>query len=125
MSEIQKRSCQPLETFVFGLRLQMWPLFQRAMSEQIEGLKKIAEGAGGGYFRRATTTSDVAITTVSLKRWHHPRDVRNYRASMADLSAICGSISLPRDSDRAERRNDDFLQVRRFESSSASRQTPN
>ncbi|KAI0284325.1 vacuolar sorting protein [Russula aff. rugulosa BPL654] len=64
MSEIQKRSCQPLETFVFGLRLQMWPLFQRAMSEQIEGLKKIAEGAGGGYFRRATTTSDVAITTI-------------------------------------------------------------
>jgi hypothetical protein len=67
MSEIQKRSCQPLETFVFGLRLQMWPLFQRAMSEQIEGLKKIADGAGS-YFRRATTTSDVAITTVSLKR---------------------------------------------------------
>jgi hypothetical protein len=71
MSEIQKRSCQPLETFVFGLRLQMWPLFQRAMSEQIEGLKKIAEGAGGGYFRRATTTSDVAITTVSLKHQYH------------------------------------------------------
>jgi hypothetical protein len=68
MSEIQKRSCQPLETFVFSLRLQMWPLFQRAMSEQIEGLKKIAEGAGGGYFRRATTTSNVDITIVSLKR---------------------------------------------------------
>lgn len=78
MSEIQKRSCQPLETFVFGLRLQMWPLFQRAMSEQIEGLKKIADGAGGGYFRRATTTSDVAITIVSLKRRCPSRDVRNY-----------------------------------------------
>jgi hypothetical protein len=35
---------------------------------------------------------------------------------MPDLPAICGSISLPRDSDRAERRNDDFFQVRRFES---------
>ena len=65
MSEIQKRSCQPLETFVFGLRLQMWPVFQRAMTDQIDGLKKVAEGAGGGYFRRATTTSDAAITTVS------------------------------------------------------------
>jgi vacuolar protein sorting-associated protein 52 len=64
MSEIQKRSCQPLETFVFGLRLQMWPVFQRAMTDQIDGLKK-SEGAGGGYFRRATTTSDAAITTVS------------------------------------------------------------
>lgn len=33
---------------------------------------------------------------------------------MADLPAICGSISLPRDSDRAERRNDDFFEVRRL-----------
>jgi len=43
---------------------------------------------------------------------------------MPDLPAICGSISLPRDSDRAERRNDDFFQVRRLKSSSAGRQTP-
>ena len=33
---------------------------------------------------------------------------------MPDLPAICGSISLPRDSDGAERRNDDFFQVRRL-----------
>ena len=69
MGEIQKRGCQPLESFVFGLRLQMWPLFQKAMTEQIEGLKKAAEGAGGGYFRRATTISDAAITTVSAKHF--------------------------------------------------------
>ena len=64
MGEIQKRGCQPLETFVFGLRLLMWPLFQKAMTDQIEGLKKVAEGAGGGYFRRTTTTTDATITTV-------------------------------------------------------------
>ncbi|KAH9966054.1 vacuolar sorting protein [Russula dissimulans] len=66
MSEIQKRGCQPLEFFVFGLRLQMWPLFQRAMTDHVEGLKKAAEGAGagGGYFRRAATTSDGAITAI-------------------------------------------------------------
>ena len=67
MGEIQKRGCQPLEFFVFGLRLQMWPLFQRAMTDHVEGLKKAAEGAGGGYFRRAATTSDGAIATVSAK----------------------------------------------------------
>jgi hypothetical protein len=66
MGEIQKRGCQPLETFVFGLRLQMWPLFQKAMTDQIDGLKKVTEGAGGGsYFRRATATSDAAIAVVS------------------------------------------------------------
>lgn len=64
MSEVQKRVCQPLETFLFGLRLQMWPLFQKAMTAQIEGLKNVAEGAAGGYFRRATTTSDATITTI-------------------------------------------------------------
>jgi len=65
MGEIQKRGCQPLETFIFGLRLQMWPLFQKSMTDQIEGLKKAAEGAGGGsYFRRTTTTTDAAISTI-------------------------------------------------------------
>jgi len=67
MGEIQKRGCHPLEGFVFDLRLKMWPLFQRAMTDQIEGLKKVAEGAGGGYFRRTTTTSDATITTVRAK----------------------------------------------------------
>jgi hypothetical protein len=33
---------------------------------------------------------------------------------MPDLPAICGSISLPRDSDGAERGNDDFFKVRRL-----------
>ena len=68
MSEVQKRGCQPLETLVFGLRLQMWQLFQKAMTDQIEGLKKLAEGAGGGYFRRTTTTSDATVATVSLRK---------------------------------------------------------
>ena len=65
MGEVQKRGCQPLETFLFGLRLQMWPLFQKAMTVQIEGVKNVAEGAAGSYFRRATTTSDATIATVS------------------------------------------------------------
>jgi hypothetical protein len=97
MGEIQKRGCQPLETFVFGLRLQMWPLFQRAMTDQIDGLKKAAEGAGGGYFRRGTATSDAAIAVVS------PRNTVYVRSGLlnghADLQAICGPVSLPRDAD--------------------------
>ncbi|KAI0268372.1 vacuolar sorting protein [Gloeopeniophorella convolvens] len=64
MGEVQKRGCQPLETFLFGLRLQMWPLFQKAMTDQIEAVKKLAEGATGGYFRRAAATSDASISTI-------------------------------------------------------------
>jgi hypothetical protein len=76
MSEIQKRGCQPLESFVFGLRLQMWPLFQKAMTDQIEALKKVAEGAGGGYFRRTIPTSDASVTTVRAKK-KTPCDVQD------------------------------------------------
>ncbi|KAI0053019.1 vacuolar sorting protein [Auriscalpium vulgare] len=64
MGEIQKRGCAPLESFVFGIRLQMWPLFQKAMTDQVEALKKIAEGASGGYFRRAVTTSDTSVSNI-------------------------------------------------------------
>lgn len=65
MGEIQKRGCAPLESFVFGIRLQMWPLFQKAMTDQVEALKKVAEGASGGYFRRAVTTTDASVSNVS------------------------------------------------------------
>ncbi|THH15380.1 hypothetical protein EW146_g5088 [Bondarzewia mesenterica] len=64
MREVQKRGCSPLETFVFGVRLQMWPLFQKAMTDQIDALKKLAEGASGGYFRRAVETTDASVLNV-------------------------------------------------------------
>ncbi|TFY83941.1 hypothetical protein EWM64_g58 [Hericium alpestre] len=64
MVEIQKRECPPLETFVFGLRLQMWPLFQKAMTDQIDAHKNLAEGAGGGYFRRAVATTDTLVLST-------------------------------------------------------------
>ncbi|KAI0068809.1 vacuolar sorting protein [Artomyces pyxidatus] len=67
MIEIQKRGCSPLETFVFGIRLQMWPLFQKAMTDQVEALKKLAEGASGGYFRRAVTTSDTSVSNICTR----------------------------------------------------------
>ncbi|KAG5635635.1 hypothetical protein H0H81_010569 [Sphagnurus paluster] len=41
--EVQKRNCPPVEFFVFGLRLQMWPVFQKIMAENAEALKKLAE----------------------------------------------------------------------------------
>jgi vacuolar protein sorting-associated protein 52 len=66
MAEVQRRGCPPFESFVFGLRLQMWPLFQKAMTDQVEALKRLAEGASGSYFRRGTTTTDASISLVNL-----------------------------------------------------------
>ncbi len=64
VAETQRRNCPPAETYVFGLSLQMWPIFQKGMTEHIEGVKKLAEGNSSGYFSRASTTTDTAVETV-------------------------------------------------------------
>ena len=65
--EVQRRGCGPLETFIFALRLKMWPVFQKLMADYTDALKKLAEGttAGGRYFRRAgSMTTDAAVAAV-------------------------------------------------------------
>jgi hypothetical protein len=64
MTEVQKRKCPPLESFIFGIRLQMWPVFKDAMTEHVSSLKKLAEGASAGYFSRATATTDAQVSTI-------------------------------------------------------------
>ena len=69
VSEVQKRGCGPLETYIFTLRLKMWPVFQKLMAEHVDALKKFAEGASAGYFRRSGT-SDAAVSSVSTLPAH-------------------------------------------------------
>ncbi|KAJ7283936.1 vacuolar sorting protein [Mycena rebaudengoi] len=64
MGEVQKRACPPAESFLFGLRLKMWPVFQKAMTEHVDALKKLAEGATTGYFSRAVATTDSVMTII-------------------------------------------------------------
>ncbi|KII95248.1 hypothetical protein PLICRDRAFT_169917 [Plicaturopsis crispa FD-325 SS-3] len=64
MNEVQKRGCSPLESYIFGMRLQMWPVFQKAMSENVDALKKLAEGTSTGYFSRGATTTDALVSSI-------------------------------------------------------------
>lgn len=64
VAEVSNRKCPPVESFIFTLRLQMWPVFQKAMAEHIDALRKLAEGATSGYFARAVTTTDVIVFNV-------------------------------------------------------------
>jgi hypothetical protein len=66
VAEIQRRQCSPAETYVFGLSLQMWPVFQKGMTEHIESVKKIAEGTSTGYFSRSSHTTDASVETVRM-----------------------------------------------------------
>ncbi|KAJ8698306.1 Vacuolar protein sorting-associated protein 52 [Pleurotus ostreatus] len=64
LNEIQNRSCPPLESFVFAIRLQMWPVFQKLMTENIDSLKKYAEGTSLSYFARAASTTDASVISI-------------------------------------------------------------
>lgn len=67
VAEIQRRQCSPADTYVFGLSLQMWPVFQKGMTEHIESVKKIAEGTTTSYFSRSSQTTDASVETVSYE----------------------------------------------------------
>lgn len=66
LAEAQKRDCTPLETFLLGLRLTMWPIFQKEMNAQVESLKKLVDGAGSGYLSRGMVLKDSWIQLVRL-----------------------------------------------------------
>ncbi|KAJ8590874.1 Vps52-domain-containing protein [Rhizopogon salebrosus TDB-379] len=63
-AEVQKRDCPPLENFLFTVRLQMWPAFQKIMSEHCDTLRKLAEGGAASYFSRAASTTDASVSNV-------------------------------------------------------------
>ncbi|KAF8631583.1 hypothetical protein AX15_002333 [Amanita polypyramis BW_CC] len=62
--EIQRRQCPPVETYVFMIRLQMWPIFQKLMTDHVDALKKLAEGSSTSYFSRAPGTTDPMVTSI-------------------------------------------------------------
>ncbi|KAH8118383.1 Vps52-domain-containing protein [Phellopilus nigrolimitatus] len=65
LAEVQTRGCAPLETWLFGLRMQFWPVFQKQMSEHVASLSKLSESTTGGYFRRAVGPSDTVVQAVA------------------------------------------------------------
>jgi len=69
LAEVENRDCPPGITFLFGIRLQLWPVFQKLMNENIEAVKKVAEGSGSGYFSRAVTIAEGTVKHVSVCSW--------------------------------------------------------
>ncbi|KAJ4497821.1 vacuolar sorting protein [Lentinula lateritia] len=67
VTEIENRACPPGVTFMFSLRLQMWPVFQKLMNDNIEALKKLAEGSSGGYFSRTTIITESTVKSICIR----------------------------------------------------------
>lgn len=65
LAEVQTRGCIPLESWLFGLRMQFWPVFQKQMSEHITSLNKLTENTGG-YFRKTAGPTDILIQSVRI-----------------------------------------------------------
>jgi hypothetical protein len=43
---IVRRGCFPLESFLLALRMQLWPLFQKQMSDNVDSLRGLADSGG-------------------------------------------------------------------------------
>jgi hypothetical protein len=67
VEEVQKRGTAPLETFIFSLRLSMWPVFQKAITTHIEEVHNLADGATGGYFTKATVITESSVSQISKR----------------------------------------------------------
>ena len=70
LEELTSRSTTPLEAFVFSQRMTLWPTFQKAISANVDSLKKVADtaGAGAGVFGALgakSTVKDVTVEAVS------------------------------------------------------------
>ncbi|KAG8880252.1 hypothetical protein FRB97_000964 [Tulasnella sp. 331] len=80
LSEAQKRECNPVETFLIGLRLTMWPMFQKEMAGHVDSLKKLVDGAGAGYLSRGMVLKDSWIQLI----------VHRYSALFTAFTALAG-----------------------------------
>ena len=108
VTEIQKRRCSPAENFIFSVRLQMWPIFQKAMHEHVESLKRVAEGTSTGYFSRASPITDATVAKVCHTAI---QEVYRLKPSSSGLAKLRQLLQLVRLLDGARRRDDDFCQV--------------
>ncbi|KAJ9108921.1 hypothetical protein QFC21_000242 [Naganishia friedmannii] len=50
LAGLEARGCTPLESMVLGLKLGMWPLFQKQMDSHIDSVKRMADAASGTGF---------------------------------------------------------------------------
>lgn len=67
LAEAQARGgCAPLETFLIGLRLAFWPVFQNQMNAHVDGLKKLADSAAGGLLTRGAV-KDSTVQAVAQR----------------------------------------------------------
>lgn len=66
LEEVQRRRCPPLESWLFNIRMQFWPLFQKLISEQATSLNKMSEATTGGYFKRASNFNDGVVQSVGV-----------------------------------------------------------
>lgn len=63
--EVCRRSCGPMETFMVGIRMSLWPLFQSEMGAHVESLKTLADSATGSMFARGNVR-DPVVRAVSI-----------------------------------------------------------
>lgn len=81
------------------------------MSENVDALKKLAEGTSTGYFSRATVTTDAMVAAVSALHMHRCQDI-HLLVDLTDVQEICRIVQRLCLLNRQRGGNHDFRQVR-------------
>lgn len=65
--EVARRGCFPMEMFLIGVRMTLWPVFQSEMDAHVESLKKLADSATGTMLSRGNVRDSLVkvVSTVS------------------------------------------------------------
>jgi vacuolar protein sorting-associated protein 52 len=95
-AEVENRMCPAVSTYLFALRMQFWPVFQKAMSDHIESVKKLTEGTAASYFSRGSTLSQDVVLGVSFLIFGL---LCNLYLLCSDLQALCCNFQFIHDAD--------------------------
>lgn len=88
------------------MRLQLWPVFQKVISEHCESLKKLSDRPSG-YFSRAPVTTDALVTNASIQVLSCPATVALTRSPL-DLQMLHQLVPVVGFADGAERGDHDI-----------------
>lgn len=69
IAEVEDRGCTPLESTMLGLKLAMWPLFQKEMDSHVESVKRMADAASSSGFSAMLKGAAPKDSAVKEVRW--------------------------------------------------------
>ena len=98
--EVCRRDCGPMEAFLVGIRMLLWPLFQSEMGAHVDSLKALADSATGSMFARGNIRDPVvrAVHPFLSPCWistNQHQAAQRYAIMFSSILALIGNEEEP------------------------------